>query len=82
MSVGTSCRNSATPLRRGQSKPMLWKKGRMSSRGPWKMILPLDSTCRGGRVGWVGEWGGGWGQIVMASDEARPNGCRPPPTQA
>lgn len=54
--VGTSCRNSAMPLRSGQAKPRPSKKGSTSSRGPWKMILPDDSTCgRAGRVraGWV-----------------------------
>ncbi len=43
------------PLRSGQAKPSPSKKGSTISRGPWKMILPDDSTCaRGPASGWQG----------------------------
>lgn len=39
------------PLRSGQAKPSPSKKGSTISRGPWKMILPDDSTCARGPAG-------------------------------
>lgn len=43
--VETSWRKSASPLSSGHSKPRWQKKGRMSSRGPWKIRRPPDSSC-------------------------------------
>ena len=39
-SESTSCRKSGMPLRSGQRKPRLSKKGTTSASGPWKMVRP------------------------------------------